>query len=89
MKNKKLKTKLEWLLKTTLIRIQVLCVSLGGLILIMHFNLTDNNIMYIPLGLIGVIVTIAMITPYPFWWELEAGKDREKYYGDDFKDGLF
>lgn len=78
---------LPFLLKTIMIRIQVLCVSIGGLILIMHFDMVDQSPLYVPLGMIAVLVTMTMLVPLPYWWELEAGQEREKWYGDDFKDG--
>lgn len=80
-------TTLPFLLKLIMIRIQVLCISVGTLILIMHFNLIDKSIGYVPLGLISLLVTMAMLVPIPHWWELEAGKQRERWYGDDFQDG--
>lgn len=84
----KRKALFNWFLKTFLIRVQVLCVSVGGLWLIFGLDMIDKSIMYVPMGLILLCITMAMLVPIPHWWELEAGKEREKWYGDDFKDGL-
>ena len=84
--NKFKKVTLPFLAKVIMIRIQVLCVSVGGLILIMHFNLIEQSIGYMPLGMIAILVTMAMLVPIPHWWELEAGPQRERWYGDEFKE---
>lgn len=85
--NKFKKVTFPFLAKMIMIRIQVLCVSVGGLILIMHFDLIEQSKLYVPIGLISLLVTMAMLVPLPHWWELEPGKQRERWYDDDFKDG--
>lgn len=83
----------KWILpligKIICYRIQWLCASVGGYILITHFNLIEVSMGYVPLGLICLVCAMLSLFPYPHWWELTQGSEREKFYGDEFEDGIF
>lgn len=93
------KTRNKWFIKTVFNRLKVIAISTLTLFLLIKFDLANiqeatSPMMYITSGIFMVIGTISilailtMILPYPHWFELKAGKDREKYHGDQFKDGI-
>ena len=87
-KSKKRKSTLSYIAKKVLTRVSVLAVAVGGLSLIVHYDLVSKIPIFALVGMILVLVAMTMLVPLPLWWELKKGKQREKWYGDDFKNGI-
>ena len=88
------KLRMKWFFKIMKVRMIVLTISSSVLLFLMKFGNIDpntislSNTLSIVTGLLSIIAILFMLVPYPHWWELKAGEERSKYYGNEFHDGL-
>ena len=78
----------EMFVRIVKLRLKWLCVTVGTYLLITTFDLHDISSVFIPIGMVCILATLVLLVPYPLWWELEQGKERERFYDDEFKNGL-
>ena len=61
-----------------MVRIQLLCLSLGGFIWIHGFHLIERSEWYIPLGFICLVFVLYALIPIPHDHEKVMWKDRHR-----------